>query len=531
MTFLIFSLPALAQAQPIHECIDEQIALGFPDYLKQCSPVADDAEFLRRLYLDLTGTIPTAMEARVFLADKRPDKRAKVIDTLLNSPGYARRMTQHFNVVLMERRQGNHVPQPAWEEYLRTSFEQNKPYDQLVREILSADGVDAKLRPLAKFYLDRNLEPNLLTRDISKLFLGRNLQCAQCHDSPLVDDFKQEHYFGIYAFLSRSYLFPKPEVPTAVIAEKADGEVSFVNVFDKTKAQKSTGPRMPGHKAISEPKLEKGKEYKVAPANNVKPVPAFSRREQLAGQLTAGDNPQFARTACNRLWAMMMGRGLVNPLDMDHTDNPPSHPALLDLLTREFTAHKYDVKWLLREIALSKTYQRSSAVPTSLKKVPADRYLVGSLKPLAPEQFAMAMIQASGLRDADRLAAKTASEAQLDAKEAGRMQNFARLFSAQPGQTEENFLATLDQTLFLKNNIAVRNFIAPQAGNLVERAAKLKDDKALAEELFLSVFTRLPSDEERKDIAEALKDAKDRSAILVEVVWAMLASAEFRFNH
>ncbi len=437
--FFVLVAPAVVAAQPVHERIDQQIAGGFSDYAKLASPIAADGEFLRRLFLDLTGTIPTAAQARTFLADKDPGKRSKIIDSLLNSPGYARRMEQHFNVVLMERRHGVRVSPAAWEEYLRTAFQQNKPYDQLVREILAADGVDPKYRPLAKFYLDRDLEPNLLTRDISRIFLGRNLQCAQCHDSPLVDDFKQEHYFGIYAFLSRSFLFPNANVPTAVIAEKAEGEVSFVSVFDKTKATKSTGPKMPGHKAIAEPKMAKGKEYKVAPAKNVKPIPAFSRREQLAGQITATDNPQFARTVCNRLWAMMMGRGLVHPLDMDHSDNPPSHPALLDLLTQELMAHKYDVKWLLREIALSKTYQRSSEVPTSLKKVPVDRYLIGNLKPLSPEQFAIAMIQASGLRDAHRLAAKNATEAQLDAKEAGQVQGFVRLFSASPASLKKGF--------------------------------------------------------------------------------------------
>src|SRR5207247_1645348 len=154
------------------------------------APPASDAEFLRRVYLDLAGTIPTADEARAFLADTDPSKREKLIDRLLASPAYARRMAQHFDVVLMERRPDSKVPRAAWEEYLRTAFAENRPYDALAREILSADGVDAKTRPAAKFYLDRGFEPNLVTRDISRVFLGRNLQCAQCHDHPLIDAFK-----------------------------------------------------------------------------------------------------------------------------------------------------------------------------------------------------------------------------------------------------------------------------------------------------------------------------------------------------
>ena len=277
---LVTAVATAAAKTPLHARIDALVAARHPGHAAEAAPPADDAEFLRRAALDLRGGIPTAGEVRAFLADPSPDKRPRRIDALLAAPGYARRMAHHFDVVLMERRRDSKVPRAAWEKYLRDAFAANRPYDELVREILSADGTAAATRPAAKFLLDRDLEPNLVTKDVGRIFLGRNFQCAQCHDHPVVAAYKQEHYYGIYAFLNRSYLFPRAADAKAVIAEKAEGDVSFTSVFDETKEQKSTTPRMPGGKPLAEPKLEKGKEYEVPPKGPaVRPVPAFSRRQ------------------------------------------------------------------------------------------------------------------------------------------------------------------------------------------------------------------------------------------------------------
>src|SRR4051812_31058385 len=173
-----------APSGPLHTRIDKHIAAGFGDNKKLAAPLANDEEFFRRVYLDLTGTIPTTAELNDFTADSAKDKRTKLIDKLLASPGYARRMAWHFDVMLMERRADAKVPRAAWEEHLRGVFAENKPYDAFVREMLSNDGADAKTRPAAKFFLDRDFEPHLVTKDISRIFLGRNLQCAQCHNHP-----------------------------------------------------------------------------------------------------------------------------------------------------------------------------------------------------------------------------------------------------------------------------------------------------------------------------------------------------------
>jgi hypothetical protein len=225
---------------------------------------------------------------------------------------------------------------------------------------------------------------------------------------------------------------------------------------------------------------------------------------------------------------MMLGRGLVQPLDFDHPDNPPSHPELLDLLADEFTAHHFDVKWVLRELALTQTYQRSSEA----RDGPADRYLSASLKPLAPEQLGYAVLQATGQTDAERLAlGKNPTDAALDAKLAPRVAQFRGTFSGRPGEPEDAAEATLGQALFLKYGAAVRGAIAARRGDLLDRAAKLHDPASVADELFVSVLSRPPTEEEKADVAEALRGAADRRAALAEAVWALVTSAEFRFNH
>ncbi|MCH8830989.1 MAG: DUF1549 domain-containing protein, partial [Planctomycetes bacterium] len=401
----VFALlvPSADAAEPLHQQIDRLIAARTPGYKTIAAPMTSDAEFLRRITLDLTGTPPTAQQVRSFLADKSPGKRRKLIDRLLASPEYARRMQRVFDVMLMGRLPQKNVTTSEWRTFLRKSFAQNKPWDQLVREILAADGTDPKNRGPARFYLDRNGDVNQITRDVSRIFLGANIECAQCHNHPEIDDYKQESYYGISAFLVRSYLFKNRKLKKTVLAEKAIGEVSFQSVFDirdkKAKGKKSTTPKIFKLIMTTEPKFKKGQEYKRKPSKAVGGIPKFSRRAKLPQIITSPKNRRFARTAVNRVWAILMGRGIVHPLDMDHSGNPPSHPKLLDLLAREFQRKAYNLKWLVREIVLSKTYQRSSKLTTVKKDgtVPEEKtFALAILRPLTPEQFVFAILEATG---------------------------------------------------------------------------------------------------------------------------------------
>jgi hypothetical protein len=560
---LLLSANNVAAGESLHRQIDRLIESKME---REAAPSATDGEFLRRVCLDLTGMVPTAAEARAFLDDPSPYKRQKLIDGLMASPQYARHMQNVFDAMLMERRDDKHVPATDWRAFLRGAFAANLPYNQLVSEILSADGTDPKTRGAAKFYLDRQADPNLLTRDVSRLFLGRDLQCAQCHDHPLIDDYKQSHYYGIFAFLNRTTLFGADPAGvnknSAVLAEKADGEVTFSSVFKK-KVSHQTGPRILDAPAAPEPRVPKGAEYLIAPdkANKVRPIPRYSRRGELAKRLVSATVPQFSRNIVNRLWAIMMGRGLVHPLDLDHAENPPADAELLDLMAREFVAIGYDIKTFLREVALTRAYQRSSEPPPGAS--PGDNiagdfnFAVASLKPLSPEQLAWSVMQGLGLvamtrqqaeekldghdpklraifqTDARRRALRiTMIEESVHDQLQSDVMPFVRQFAAAAGQPQDAIEPTVHQALFLSNGRQIQTWLAPSNGSLVGRLAPLADAAAVAEELYLSLYSRRPTDEERADVAQYLSErGQERVPALQELAWAMLTSTEFRFNH
>lgn len=532
VVLLIVGVPVVSAQEPLHQRIDHAVVAATPDYSTKVAGLSGDAEFLRRVTLDLTGTIPTAEETRTFLADPSPAKRQVMIDRLLASPDYAWHMADVFDVFLIERRLDFNQLAAPFKEYLRNSFAANKSWDQLVREIVSTDGDDPAIRPAVRFYLDRELQPHLLTRDISRLFLGMNLECAQCHDHPVIKDYVQADYYGLFAFLNRTVRFGDPVKKISVLAEKADGEVTFVSVFDPEKKTQSTGPRLPKLPAIEEPVFEKGQEYVVAPADNVRPQPRHSRRALLAPKLIDPATVSFRRNIANRLWAHMMGRGLIHPLDGDHAANPPSHPELLTLLADDFAAHRFDIRYFLREVALSRTYQLSSQLPPGVTEEPT-RYTAANLKPLSPEALAWSLMQATGQVEAIRKSQGAAATDESVRKAlAVNIAPFIQTFGNGIG-IEQTFFVRSDQALFLANGAPMRLWFHRQAGNLIDRLATLQTADEVAEELYLSILTRLPDDEERQEVREQLAAApqSDRLAVLQELSWALLASAEFRFNH
>lgn len=517
---------------PLHELIDQEIAASWEASGVVGVGRSSDAEFIRRVTLDLTGMIPRADRVRAFLDDRNPAKRQALIDELLASPEHVRRQAQLLDVMLMERREANRVPQAEWHEYLRQSVAENKPWDVLVREILISDGETTAPRAAARFYLDRDGDAHLLARDVGRIFLGRDMQCAQCHDHPLVSDYYQRDYHGLLAFFNRSYLFEAKDKPT-VIAEKAEGEASFNSVFVKDDADQVAAPHLPGQPPIDEPALPEAERYVVAPAKDVRPVPKFSRRAALAEALPRCDTPGFARNIVNRLWAQLMGRGLVHPLDFDHSDNPPSHPQLLAQLTERFVARRCDMRYLLREIALSQAYQRSSQWPLETERPPPEAYAVAPLRPLEPEQLAVSLQQATGQADIQAIAlGGGCSEAALFGKLSEGGVEIVRNFAGPPGQTALPFQATLAQTLLLSNGGALQNWLAPRPGNLTYRLASRSKPAELIDELYLSVVSRRPTPEEAAEIEKFLEPrVVDRAQALQELVWALIASSEFRFNH
>jgi hypothetical protein len=353
--------------EPLHTRIDRLIESA-PTFIP-ASP-ASDAEFLRRISIDLTAMPPSPNSLREFVADKSPDKRARIVDQLLDSPLFVRQWATFLDVMLMERRPHLNVTARAWQDYLLAAARANRPLNEIIRELLVADGRDPKQRAASRFYLDRAGEPDLITRDVGRIFLGRDLQCAQCHNHPLVKDYQQSDYQGLLAFFAPGYAFPSVPTPndTVVFPEKAASDLTFDSVFVKGDKH-VTGPRVSGEPELDEPTFPPGEEYVVKPTDKTLPVPRYSRRVRLASVLTEGANQAFNENLANRLWAFLMGRGLVHPLDLGHPANPPTQPELLRLLGREIAEMRFNARPFLRQLALTRTYQRSIDLPETLNKL------------------------------------------------------------------------------------------------------------------------------------------------------------------
>ena len=545
------SSPARGNDGPpaLHERIDELIESARGD--RPAAPRAPDAVFARRVYLDLTGRIPTARQLEAFVAmSDVAGSRQSLVDQLLRSPEHARHMQQVFDVMLMHRRPAKHVPLDQWRAYLYQAFRENRSWRQLTVELLSSDGVER--RPAARFLLDRELKTEETVRDLGRLFLGRDLQCAQCHDHPLIEDYLQRHFHGLAAFLNRSYLFKDPKLKASVIGEKADGVVKFTSVFTSQEAEAK--PRVLDGPVAAEP-TSLSAPYRVKPDKTHRGVPTYSRRLQLAPAIAAEDNAAFRRNIANRLWALMMGRGLVEPVDMLHAGNPPSHPRLLDTLAEDLVRHDYDMRRILREIALSETYQRSSRSRGAASPDGA-AYDRMNLKALSPEQLAWSTLQALGKVEEARAAAAAkmapadSSDRPFDVEQAVEaalrplLSSYAQVFVS--ANESSRFDATAAQALFLLNSDTLSRWLADSP--LVRRLAAEPDDELAINDLYRSVLTRQPLEGEQamsRSLLEAFQDATlasaagaqkpnsppSRAAAFAELARVMMCSAEFRFNH
>ena len=360
-----FVAPAAAD-EPLHARIDALLAKPHP--VGQ-APIANDADFVRRAYLTLHGRIPTSAQARAFFADAAPDKRAKLVDALLGDPQFAQWMAVRLDVMLMERRGEKYTKETPWRDWLAESLASNKPWDVLVGELFTADGADEKTRPLARWVLEREADPFALTKDASRLFLGRDISCSQCHDHPRIDDYLQRDYAGLQAFFSRTYLVPAVAAAKklALVGEQAASlETIYLSVF--TKVGGTTKPRLLGEAEL--PDLSN--EWLVPPNPKekiVRAIPKYSRRAMLAKVFGDGHHPAFRRNIANRLWAIVFGRGIVEPLDLHHSANPPSNPALLDLLADQIAAMKFDMRGFIRELALTDAFGRALDLPESPPQV------------------------------------------------------------------------------------------------------------------------------------------------------------------
>ncbi|MCA9133987.1 MAG: DUF1549 domain-containing protein, partial [Planctomycetales bacterium] len=497
----------VAQWPPTRNLVDELVfaklkTLGIPP-----SAVSDDANFLRRLTLDLCGRLPTIEETQAFVADTQPTKVETTVERLLSSSGHAEYFAQKWSNILRNRRTsaGQQLGTFAFHDWLRSSFYDNKPYDQLVRELLTASGSVASNPPVA--WLREVTSTEARVEDTAQLFLGQRIQCARCHHHPF-EKWSQADYYRLSAFFSQ-------------VAKKAGptpDEPRFV-----TKIAAATAQHPKSGEALSPAGLG------AEPASIAVTEDA---RESLVDWMVAADNPYFARSLVNRYWKHFFAVGLVEPEDDMRATNPPTNPQLLDQLAEAFVHSGYDQRALLRLICTSTVYRLSS--DPNAHNLHDHSYARFYPKRLSAEVLLDAVDQVLMTHTAfEGMPPETRA---VSLPDAGFQSYFLDVFGKPAGTTacecERSQEATLAQSLHLINSKEVQAKLSSDSSLPASLAASSDPVEQKIEQLYLAALSRLPTADELQAASEYLARKADQPRPAYEdLVWAILNSKEFIFNH
>ncbi|MBL9124609.1 MAG: DUF1549 domain-containing protein [Planctomycetaceae bacterium] len=509
--------------------IDQAIRQGWKEQQLTPSSPATDGEWCRRLFLDVIGRIPTADETLAFVADKSPAKRGQLVDRLLGDEyrdEYSRNWTNVWTNLLIGRSGGQGrrdlVNRAGMQQYLREAFDANKPYDVLVFELISANGCNKPgeegFNGAVNFLLD-NLEENAVpaTAKTSRLFLGQQVQCTQCHNHPF-NNWKQDQFWGMNAFFRQTRALRTFD-GRDIVSVRLEDEDFAGEGGDPREAEIYFERRDNTLKVVAQPTFIDG--ATIAPAGYVDEV---NRRDELARLVQK--SPELPRALVNRMWAHFFGYGFTKPVDDLGPHNPASHPELLAGLAERFAAASFDLRQLVRWLALSEAYSLSSRGsaeneaddPTSGNPPQFSRFY---LRQLRPEELYDSLIVAT----------------QTPADDARGRDDWLSQFTIALG-TDENdetttFNGTIPQTLMMMNGELIEKATASGGKSfLAELAQSSMRDPEKIERLYLAALSRQPSREELK-LAQQLWLAKkgDTAAALEDIWWAILNSNEFILNH
>jgi Protein of unknown function (DUF1549)/Protein of unknown function (DUF1553) len=504
---------AANSARALADQIDRLLVEKWSKAKVQPARPADDAEFLRRVYLDLVGKIPQAAEACSFLDDPSPDKRTRLVESLLGSPAYLSHATETYRELLLPEADTDGQIRslaPTFEAWLRKKVAEEAGYHQIVREVLTlrlggrgsragnAYDPRAEPTPLA-FYVAKDAKPENLAAGTARTFLGIRLECAQCHNHRF-DHWKREEFWGLAAFFAGVSKQGKDDGfgPIREVANRRELVIPDTSRIVKATFLDSRTP--PWERRAS-------------------------ARELLADWVTAPDNPYFARAAVNRIWARFFGSGIVDPVDDFRDDNPPSHPELLDELARQFQSHGYDMKFLIRAITATKAYGLTSAVGQS-DLAPAGLFAAMRVRTLSPGQLFESVVQATGFHE---------GAVGRYGYEGISRQRFMELFTNHDEKTTEGE-TTILQALALMNGPFIASATDLETSDTLAAVADAPylDTSGRIETLFLAALTRRPRSDEREKLVPYVErggPSGNPSKALADVFWALLNSPEFRFNH
>ena len=500
-----------APGSPVNNFIDEKLIAKWRDLGLMPSPACDDAEFFRRIYLDAIGTLPAPADVKRFLADKDPKKREKAIDAVLNRPEFVDFWAYKWGDLLRINRTAlEEKGMWSFHNWVRASLRDNKPVDELVRDIVLAEGSTFTEGPANFYRIGRNAEEWAET--VAQVFLGVRMQCAKCHHHPF-EKWSQDDYYGMAAFFVRLGTKNSQEFGLfgreSIVFLRSTGEVSHPRKRVVVKPHTLDGPD------CDDP---------------------LDRRVKLAEWLTSKENPMFAKNIVNRFWGYLMGRGLVEPLDDMRATNPASNPELLNALAADFVKAKFDLKHLLRMIMRSHGYQLSPKITdgnrADVSNVLFARYTV---KRLTAEQMADAILNpfATGTREKYAGLPLGVKAIQLPDPEVRSylMDVFGRPSRQIVCECERTTKPNIAQALHTLNGDFLNKKIADPNGRVAGLLKAKKSLNEIAEELYLVTLSRPPREEELAKVKDYAAAAPTPAEAAQDLLWVLLNSREFLFNH
>jgi hypothetical protein len=489
--------------------IDDKLIAKWKDLGLVPSPLCADDEFFRRIHLDAIGTLPTPDEVRAFLADKSPDKRTKAIDKVLARPEFVDFWALKWGDLLRIHRDAlNERGMWSFHNWVRAQLRDSRPVDEMVRDIVTAEGSTFTEGPANYFMVART--PSEWAETTSQLFLGVRIGCAKCHHHPF-EKWSQDDYYGMSAFFVR--LGTKGSLEFGLFgAEKV--------VYLKSSGEQ-THPR-------------KGGVVKAHPLDGADMDDPIDRRVKLGEWLTAPNNPFFARNIVNRFWGYTMGRGLVEPIDDMRATNPASNPELLDALADDFVKHKYDLKHLVRTIMNSRAYQLiSNKIPLNEADAANVHYTRYTVRRLTAEQMADALDFATGTRE--KYAGLPLGTRAIQLPDTGVKSYLLDVFGRPARQItcecERVSQPNIAQALHLLNGDALNKKIASPTGRIDTLLKAKKTNAQIVEDLYLATLSRTPNQDEIDRTERWIREAPNAREGLQDVLWVLLNSREFMFNH
>jgi hypothetical protein len=499
--------------------IDQAIEDGWKKAgVKPAKPATDD-EFLRRAYLDLLGRIPNVQECRAFFETREKDKRDKLITYLLDHPDFAKNFATQWSVLLIGRgNQGRMVDRGALTNWLRKQFSSDRPWNEVVHELVSSTGSNKDNGAVNFVLAHLEFEAVPLTSRTTRLFLGQQIQCTQCHDHPS-NDWKQIDFWGINAFLQGM---------KAEEVRKADATgleaLDHTDLRDEPTDSYVRFDRRNGLVGVAFPRFLDGR--KISQGTDV------VRRAELGKLIADSNNPMLGKAFVNRLWAHFFGRGFVNPVDDFGSHNPASHPELLDKLAEEFKKNGYDVKSLCRLIMSSHAYQLSS-LSGKVKGGDKDDGLFSQmqLKPMTPEQLFDSLLTATQAHRAG------SANADGNRRRDNWMRQFLFAFANDEAEESTSFQGTIPQALMMMNGELMQTALSGKPGSFLgevidqARRQSRSPEAHMVDSIYLAALGRRPSAKELARARQYLESFPDSLQVLQDLFWALLNSNEFVLNH